>query len=176
LSRIVALYDVGSEYGVTVAGLPYFRQISYKDTGASFFKSSNPEKLIERAFVELLVKKNRLTEELTALVAYDHTSRNGSQDVLVNIRAPRLPVTFAHNGKRIRPISHVLIHADPASVMQDFSGLFGEDKPAVLPIRKDLEVPEFLTLPEDYGIVRAGEVVRQLVDEFGDRIIWNREN
>ena len=50
--KVVAFFDMGSEYGVSKYGSDFFKRISYKNIKTSFFKNSNPINVVRRGLVE----------------------------------------------------------------------------------------------------------------------------
>jgi hypothetical protein len=175
VGNTIAFYNVDSIFGVSKYGIDFFKGISYKDTGAVFFRNSDPSALTLRAFVEHEIKRKNLGDKLTAVVVYEHLGRRG-KNVFVNIRETKKPRTFYHRGGGVTPIDQTLIVAPKSKVIELFNSLNGE-APTIL-ARREMEVDHMLEMPPNYDVeesLKLAEILRQKIESRGiGEVFFNR--
>jgi len=174
----VAFFDVKSKFGVSKYGAEFLSKSSYKDTGKVYFKNSNAFVLTQRALIENEIRRNKLEESLTAMIAYQHIDRNGNISIFYNIRETRKPRTFYHKGKKIQPIEQNLIIAPEEAIIALFQDVVGMEDISELPRRDDIEVPVFFnptSLNHPEQALDINETIKKEIKRRGiGEVFYNR--
>lgn len=140
---IVACYDPKAEKGI-VKGIKDLLDHNYKRGPWVYFENSDPDLVVERAFVEHEAKERKLwtmekgtvKTNLRSVVLYRVECRDGIERYFINERACDLPVTGFHrrgkvklNGKRMEDkvyhplIQYIIAECNRADIMGYFEPL-----------------------------------------------------